>query len=130
MSPTGKQQLTIDIADSVATIAICRPAKRNALSDSLVGQLRRCFEELPDGVNAVVLHGQGEHFCAGLDLSELQDHGVFGGIEHSRMWHAAFERVQFGRVPVVSVLRGAVVGGGLELACSTHVRVEIGRAHV
>jgi enoyl-CoA hydratase/carnithine racemase len=39
------------------------------------------------------------------------------------MWHAAFERVQFGRVPVVAVLHGAVVGGGLELASSAHIRV-------
>jgi enoyl-CoA hydratase/carnithine racemase len=39
------------------------------------------------------------------------------------MWHRAFERVEFGRVPVVAVLKGAVVGGGLELACAAHVRV-------
>ena len=42
---------------------------------------------------------------------------------HSRMWHAAFEQVQFGRVPVVAVLHGAVVGGGLELASACHIRV-------
>lgn len=123
MSTSSEPQLAIEIADHVATIRIARPAKRNALSDKLVAQLKRSFEELPAEVNAVVLHGEGDHFCAGLDLSELKDHDVFGGIEHSRMWHSAFERVQFGRVPVVSVLCGAVVGGGLELACSTHVRV-------
>ena len=39
------------------------------------------------------------------------------------MWHRAFQEIQFGRVPVVSVLHGAVVGGGLELAASTHIRV-------
>jgi enoyl-CoA hydratase/carnithine racemase len=39
------------------------------------------------------------------------------------MWHRAFERVEFGRVPVIAVLKGAVVGGGLELACATHIRV-------
>ena len=39
------------------------------------------------------------------------------------MWHRAFERVELGRVPVISVLKGAVVGGGLELACATHIRV-------
>ena len=45
------------------------------------------------------------------------------GIAHSRMWHRVFDRIQFGRVPVVAVLHGAVIGGGLELAASTHVRV-------
>jgi enoyl-CoA hydratase/carnithine racemase len=39
------------------------------------------------------------------------------------MWHAAFDQIQFGRVPVIAVLHGAVVGGGLELASSCHIRV-------
>lgn len=39
------------------------------------------------------------------------------------MRHRAFERMEFGRVPVIAVLKGAVVGGGLELACAAHIRV-------
>jgi enoyl-CoA hydratase/carnithine racemase len=39
------------------------------------------------------------------------------------MWHAALERVQFGPVPVIAALHGAVVGGGLELASACHIRV-------
>jgi enoyl-CoA hydratase/carnithine racemase len=39
------------------------------------------------------------------------------------MWHRAFEQIQFGTVPVVAALQGAVVGGGLELAASCHIRV-------
>src|SRR3712207_8174193 len=39
------------------------------------------------------------------------------------MWHRAFERMERGRLPVVSVLKGAVIGGGLELASATHLRV-------
>jgi enoyl-CoA hydratase/carnithine racemase len=74
-------------------------------------------------VRAVVLHGAGDHFCAGLDLAELDEMSAAEGVHHSRMWHEAFARIQFGTVPVVSVLHGAVVGGGLELACATHVRV-------
>ena len=42
---------------------------------------------------------------------------------HSRMWHRAFQHIEFGKVPVVAVLHGAVVGGGLELAAAAHVRV-------
>ena len=45
------------------------------------------------------------------------------GVLHSRMWHRAFEAIQFGRAPVITVLHGAVVGGGLELAAATHIRV-------
>ena len=42
---------------------------------------------------------------------------------HSRSWHQCFEKIEFGPLPVVAVLRGAVVGGGLELAAAAHVRV-------
>ncbi|NDG16344.1 MAG: enoyl-CoA hydratase, partial [Betaproteobacteria bacterium] len=45
------------------------------------------------------------------------------GMHHSRMWHHAFAHIQFGKVPVVAALQGAVVGGGLELAASCHIRV-------
>ena len=44
-------------------------------------------------------------------------------MKHSRMWHAALERVQYGPVPVIAALHGAVVGGGLELASACHIRV-------
>ena len=39
------------------------------------------------------------------------------------MWHRVFEKIEFGKAPVVAVLHGAVVGGGLELAAATHIRV-------
>jgi enoyl-CoA hydratase/carnithine racemase len=74
-------------------------------------------------VKAVVLSGEGDHFCAGLDLSALSERSVAQGIVHSRSWHAAFDQIQFGRVPVIAVLHGAVVGGGLELASAAHIRV-------
>jgi enoyl-CoA hydratase/carnithine racemase len=74
-------------------------------------------------VRAAVIDGEGEHFCAGLDLSELQERDAAQGVFHSRMWHAALECVQYGPVPVVASLHGAVVGGGLELASACHIRV-------
>lgn len=107
----------------VAVIRLTRAAKRNALSDSLVLALRGLFETLPGSVRAAVLDGEGPHFCAGLDLAELQERDAAQGLHHSRMWHAALERVQFGPVPVVAALHGAVVGGGLELASACHLRV-------
>ena len=115
--------LTIEAAGAVAHIRLNRPAKRNAINDTLIAQLHSAFIALPMEVKAVVLSGAGEHFCAGLDLSELTERSVAEGIVHSRSWHAAMDAIQFGRVPVVAVLHGAVVGGGLELASSCHIRV-------
>ncbi|MBH2009768.1 MAG: crotonase/enoyl-CoA hydratase family protein [Xanthomonadaceae bacterium] len=107
----------------VAVVRLTRGAKRNALSDGLVLALRNIFEQLPATVRAAVIDGEGPHFCAGLDLSELKERDAGAGLYHSRMWHAALERVQYGPVPVVAALHGAVVGGGLELASACHIRV-------
>ena len=107
----------------VLHIRLNRPAKRNAISDTLIQQLHTAFIQLPAEVRAVVISGEGGHFCAGLDLAELVERDIHGAVLHSRMWHAAFDAMQFGRVPVVAVLHGAVVGGGLELAASCHIRV-------
>ena len=104
----------LDIRGAVAVVRLTRPSKRNALSDSLVLALRHIFETLPATVGAAVLAGEGDHFCAGLDLSELKDRDAGQGLLHSRMWHSALECVQYGPVPVIAALHGAVVGGGLE----------------
>ncbi|MCA0327177.1 MAG: crotonase/enoyl-CoA hydratase family protein [Proteobacteria bacterium] len=113
---TGKKK-------EVAIVRLTRPAKRNALSDGLILALRDAFQNLPASVRAAVIDGQGEHFCAGLDLSELKERDAGEGVHHSRMWHAALEAVQYGPVPVIAALHGAVVGGGLELASAAHLRV-------
>lgn len=110
-------------SSEIAVITLTRPAKRNALNDGLILALRDIFQGMPAGVRAAVIHGAGDHFCAGLDLSELQERDAGQGLHHSRMWHAALDCVQLGPVPVVAALHGAVVGGGLELASACHIRV-------
>ena len=108
---------------AVLHLRLNRPAKRNAVNDALIESLERAFTALPEQVRCVVLSGEGQHFCAGLDLSELAERTVYEGVQHSRMWHAALERIQYAPVPVVAVLHGAVVGGGLEIAAAAHLRV-------
>ena len=108
---------------SVAVLKLNRPQKRNALDDDTIVGIEQFFTSLPSGVHAVLLVGEGEHFSAGLDLSELEDRDIAQGIAHSSLWHRAFEKIQFGKVPVVAALHGAVIGGGLELAAAAHVRV-------
>jgi enoyl-CoA hydratase/carnithine racemase len=120
---TSKADIQLEVDGDVAIIRLNRPAKRNALSDALVLAIRHTFETLPKTVRAAVLDGAGDHFCAGLDLSELKERDAGAGLHHSRMWHAALEEVQYGPVPVIAALHGAVVGGGLELASTCHIRV-------
>ena len=115
--------LTAKRRGGIAILRLSRPQKRNALDDTTILGIEAFFKALPKDIKAVVIHGQGRHFSAGLDLSELTERGLAESVQHSRMWHRVFDAIQFGKVPVVAVLHGAVVGGGLELAAACHLRV-------
>ena len=115
--------LKIEQRGAVLTVGLNRPAKRNALNDGIILAIGEAFADLPDGVGAVVIHGLGDNFSSGLDLSELRERDATEGLQHSQMWHRVFDRIQYSRVPVIAALQGAVIGGGLELACAAHIRV-------
>ncbi len=115
--------LRVERDGPVLHVRLNRPAKRNSISDELLAELHTVWVNLPADVRAAVISGEGEHFCAGLDLSEVSERNVTEGMQHSRAWHACFDAIQYGPVPVITVLHGAVVGGGLELASSAHLRV-------
>jgi enoyl-CoA hydratase/carnithine racemase len=109
--------------EGVALVTLDRPDKRNAVNDRMIGELAALFAAPPQGTKAIVLAGKGDHFSAGLDLSEHQERDAFGVMQHSQTWHRTFERIEFGGLPVISALHGAVIGGGLELAAASHIRV-------
>src|SRR6185295_4510063 len=115
--------LKIEQTGAVLTVGLNRPAKRNALNDGIILAIQDCFSNLPEGTGAVVIHGIGDHFSSGLDLSELSERDATEGLIHSQMWHRVFDRIQYCRVLVIAALKGAVIGGGLELACAAHIRV-------
>jgi (methylthio)acryloyl-CoA hydratase len=120
---TTSNPITTERRGVVQVITLARPEKRNALSDTVVLALEHVFERIPSDVRCIVLTALGDHFSAGLDLSELKERDTIEGVHHSRQWHRIFEKIQFGPVPVVSHLKGAVIGGGIELATATHIRV-------
>jgi enoyl-CoA hydratase/carnithine racemase len=117
------ETLELDWDSDVAVLRLSRERKRNALDTPTVLGLEAFFSNIPKRARAVVLDARGDHFSAGLDLSEMTARDPIAALEHSRTWHRTFERIEYGQVPVISVLKGAVVGGGLELAAATHIRV-------
>jgi enoyl-CoA hydratase/carnithine racemase len=117
--------VTID-AEGIASVTLNRPAKRNALDAATVDELIALFARIPrEGVRAVVLRAEGPHFCAGLDLVEhhREDRRPEAFMHLCLRWHEAFNKMEYGGVPIIAALKGAVVGGGLELAAAAHVRV-------
>ena len=117
------ENILLSIEDGIAHLRLNRPAKRNAVNNGLLQDIEAALDGLGADATVVVISGEGAHFSAGLDLSEHQVRTPFEVLQHSQWWHRVFHKVQFGGRPVVAALHGAVVGGGLELATSTHVRV-------
>src|SRR4030095_8138375 len=71
--------LAVSHRGALTHVRLNRPAKRNALSDTLIQQLHSCFVNLPESTRAVVVSGEGDHFSAGLDLSELVQRDAAAG---------------------------------------------------
>ncbi|MFN3481936.1 MAG: crotonase/enoyl-CoA hydratase family protein [Rhabdaerophilum calidifontis] len=118
-------EIEIETRGRIALLTLNRPERRNALGDAAIAAIDRFFDRPDPAIRAVVLRAAGGHFCAGLDLQEQYERNR-GPVEFMRMcqnWHRAFDRMQFGAIPVIAALKGAVVGGGLEIAAATHVRV-------
>src|SRR5260370_35578971 len=114
--------LKLEQIGAVMTVGLNRPARRNALNDGIILAIQNCFSNIPDDVGAVVIHGIGDHFSSGLDLSELTEHDATEGLRPSQMGPRGFDRIQYCRVPVLAALQGAVIGGGLWLPCPPHIR--------
>jgi hypothetical protein len=93
--------LQIDIQDEILFVKLNRPEKRNAVNDALILEIDKVFSNIPKKVKCAIIHAEGKHFSAGLDLSELGERNIVEGLQHSRMWHRALEKVQFDSVPVV-----------------------------
>lgn len=117
------QTLRFTREGEIGILTLDRPAKRNALDDQTISGLGEFFAHPPEGISAIVLSSTGEHFCAGLDLSEMTDRDAVAGLHHSRGWHTTMNAIAESAVPVIAVLQGAVIGGGLELASAAHLRV-------
>src|ERR1700759_2637289 len=89
--------LEVEKQGAVLTVGLNRPAKRNALNDGIILEVGDCFANLPDDIGAVVIHGIGDHFSSGLDLSELTDHDATGGVIPLPKWPPVFELIQYTR---------------------------------
>lgn len=124
---TYNASLLLNIADTVATLTISRPAKRNALDTATWQALAEaCATIAADGsLRAVVLQGEGDHFSAGADIHELGEH------IHDATWMANNQKTialaldAFASLPqpTIAVIRGSCYGGGAALAAAADFRL-------
>ncbi len=119
----AERTVTYELEGAVALLGLDRRAKRNALSDRMVEDLRAAVMRASSEAKVAVIFGHGDHFSAGLDLAEHAERTPIEGIHHSRKWHGIFDHIERGAIPFLSALHGAAVGGGMELAAATQIRV-------
>ena len=107
-------------------ITIDRPEARNAISESMLGELNTALADAAADadVRVVVLRGSGDHFCAGADLGELDDAtGGPGGFRYERAFEEVLASIADHPVPVMAVVQGAALGAGCQIAVACDLAI-------
>ena len=128
--PSAGQFLDIRCVDEVAIITVSRPDVLNALNEELVSQLASVVEELAangrlrgEEVRGVIVRGAGRAFVAGADIEVFVGKSAHAIERLANDNMAVFTGLENLTTPVVSVVDGFALGGGNELAMSTHYRI-------
>ncbi len=109
------------VAESIATISLNRPDKRNALNDELIAELKSSLQKANDDdtVKAIVIRSEGKDFCSGADLSALQKIAVASleeNLEDARSLGELYKLIRRVRQPVIAAVKGRALAGGCGLA--------------
>jgi enoyl-CoA hydratase/carnithine racemase len=114
--------IRVETFENIGVITLNRPEKRNAMNAEMITVVGEVFAAPPKEWKAVLIKAEGDHFSAGLDLSEHRTRSPEEVMDISSHWHRATQAVGDSRIPVICALQGYVIGAGLELASAAHVR--------
>ncbi|HLW40797.1 MAG TPA: enoyl-CoA hydratase-related protein [Flavobacterium sp.] len=121
------ENILVEKNNAVATITINRPSKLNALNKATIEELHHAFKQCDEdsGIRAIIITGSGEKaFVAGADISEFASFNTSQGSELARKGQELlFDFVERLGTPVIAAVNGFALGGGLELAMASHIRV-------
>ncbi|MDF1694019.1 MAG: crotonase/enoyl-CoA hydratase family protein [Zhongshania sp.] len=133
--PPAYSTLAVRLEEHVAWVALNRPEKANAMNEPMWDEIQTCFEWLDSepSVRAIVLCGEGRHFCAGIDLAMFASLGQGAeGVEKSRFveqFRSVILRLQGNltaiercRKPVIAAIHGSCVGGGVDIVSACDMR--------
>ena len=126
-------QLIVADDGAVRRITINRPDKLNALDATVIDELTRAFDAaaVDEAVRVVVLTGAGpKAFVAGADIAAMSTLGVVDAREFSLRGQRLMSRIERLGKPVIAMVNGFALGGGLELAMACHLRIAADTAKV
>lgn len=123
--------LALSEADEVLTVSLNRPDKKNAMSLRMMRELIDVAERLKKdrSIRSVIINGAGDSFCAGIDLSDLNNpkNAIMGLYELLKPTQSIFQRVcliwREVPVPVIVVTQGYCIGAGMQLALACDFRI-------
>ena len=116
----------LEVKDGIGYITINRPAALNALSSEVLTDLNLVLDEVEkhEDIRVVILTGQGDKaFVAGADIKEMDQMSPIQAFEYMTYANDTFTRLSDLTQPTIAVLNGYALGGGLELALSTDIRI-------
>ena len=116
----------LEVIDGIGYITINRPAALNALSSEVLTDLNLVLDEVEkhEDIRVVIVSGQGDKaFVAGADIKEMDQMSPIQAFEYMTYANDTFTRLSDLTQPTIAVLNGYALGGGLELALSTDIRI-------
>jgi enoyl-CoA hydratase/carnithine racemase len=121
-----KRHAVLSIEGRVATIALNRPEKYNAIGSRMVDELGEILDEVEAGgeIRAVILTGAGERaFCSGVDLKERSAMTADEKWAHNRGLNAFVWRLAKLQIPTIAAINGLALGGGFEMTLACDFRL-------
>ena len=128
----------VETKDDIAHIRMIRPDKANSMIPEFWDELPQIVNQLSEGndARAIVLSAEGRHFCSGMDLSVFADNNdvsVQSNAKHISRQRASFRTtalqlqrtfscLEESRLPVLSAIQGACIGGGIDMVSATDLR--------